>query len=332
MSQKQIKSYLELAERCDAGHCLTESEALDIMSASGAHLSAVFAGSHWLREKHFSNRAELCSIINAKSGRCPENCSFCAQSAHHHTTTPVYGLKSVEEILQGARQAEREGSHCYGIVTSGTRITPGPEMEQILTALGRIRDETGIAPSASLGILDQETAGNLSAAGCATYHHNLETARSFFPQICSTHDYEEDVQTVRLAKAAGMKVCCGGIFGLGETLSHRIELGMTLRELKVNSVPINFLNPIEGTPLAGKNDLTPMDCLRIIALFRYLMPQQTISVCGGREPNLREFQSWIFMAGASGTMVGNYLTTTGRDRDTDLQMFRDGEMVIDGCC
>jgi len=332
MSGMDVNDWWKLAERCQDGDCPTEEEALGILSARGAELSAIFAGAHWLRENHFGNRAELCSIINAKSGRCPENCAFCAQSAHHQTDTPVYGLKSVSEILAGARQAEREGSHCYGIVTSGTRISPGPEMEQILTALRRIREETRIAPSASLGILDRETADMLAAAGCVTYHHNLETARSFFPQICTSHDYEDDVQTVRLAKDAGMKVCCGGIFGLGESLSQRIELGLTLRELEVDSIPINFLNPIEGTPLAGRRQLSPMDCLRIIALFRYLMPDRTISVCGGREPNLREYQSWIFMAGASGTMVGNYLTTSGRNREIDLQMFQDGEMEIAGCC
>ena len=165
-----------------------------------------------------------------------------------------------------------------------------------------------------------------------TYHHNLETARSFFPQICTTHDYEDDVETVRIAKKAGMKVCCGGIFGLGETLAQRVELAETIRDLNVDSVPLNFLNPIEGTKLEGAEYLTPMDCLRIIALFRYMLPEKRISVCGGREPNLRDFQSWIIMAGASGTMIGNYLTTSGRDKATDLQMFADAEVEVDGCC
>jgi biotin synthase len=146
-----------------------------------------------------------------------------------------------------------------------------------------------------------------------------------------TDDYEEDVQTVRLAKAAGMKVCCGGIFGLGESLEQRVEMAFTIRDLEVDSVPLNFLNPIAGTPLEGAKNLTPLDCLRIIALFRYLLPDRRISVCGGREPNLRDFQSWIFMAGASGTMIGNYLTTSGRDREADLQMLRDAEVEIDVC-
>lgn len=314
------------------GEPLTEHHALTILHSSGADLTEILAGAHRIKEKHFGDRIELCSIINAKSGRCAENCAFCAQSAHAETDAPVYPLKSREEILAGARQAVAEGSHCYGIVTSGSRINPGEELEIVLAAIRDIRKETGIDPSASLGILDLETAEKLAEAGCVTYHHNLETARSFFPNICTTHDYEDDVQTVRIAKQAGMKVCCGGIFGLGESLEQRIELASTIRELDVDSVPLNFLNPISGTRLQGARNLSPMDCLRIIALFRYMLPDKRISVCGGREPNLREFQSWIVIAGASGTMVGNYLTTSGRNRETDLQMFEDAEVKIDGCC
>lgn len=306
-------------------------ESLRILSSHGSELTAIFAVSQSLREECFKNTIELCSIINAKSGRCAENCAFCAQSSHHSSAAPVFPLKSKEEIVSGAQQAARDGSHCYGIVTSGTRVKEGEEFDRILTAIREIRATTTIEPSASLGILDPASAEALVAAGCATYHHNLETARSFFPQICTTHDYEEDVQTVRVAKAAGMKVCCGGIFGLGESLEQRVELCLTLRDLKVDSIPLNFLNPIEGTPLADFRQLTPLDCLRIIALFRLVHPKNRISVCGGREPNLRDFQSWIFMAGASGTMVGNYLTTSGRDRETDLQMFRDAEVKVDVC-
>lgn len=326
-----MDNIMRLADRVLAGHRITPEEGTAILRARGAELSAVFAGAHRLKEAVFGDRIELCSIINAKSGRCAENCAFCAQSGHHRTAAPAYPLKPLEEIVAGARRAQDEGSHCYGIVTSGTRVRPGEEMERILTAIREIRATTAIEPSASLGLLDAPTARALASAGCVTYHHNLETARSFFPHICTTHDYEEDVETVREAKRAGMKVCCGGIFGLGESLEQRVELAMTLRELEVDSVPLNFLNPIPGTPLEGKNDLTPMDCLRIIALFRYVLPDRRISVCGGREKNLRDFQSWIFLAGASGTMVGNYLTTAGRDRETDLQMFRDGEVTVHGC-
>jgi biotin synthase len=313
------------------GQTLNNDEAMRILRATGSDFTYLMAGAQRLREKNFGNGIDLCSIINAKSGRCAENCAFCAQSAHHQTETPVYPLKTEEEIVAGARRAAEEGNHCYGIVTSGTGVTPGEEFDRILSAIRVIRKAGLISPSASLGILSEEQAEALAEAGCVTYHHNLETARSFFPQICTTHAYDDDVATVRRAKQAGMQVCCGGIFGLGESLEQRVELAMTLRELDVDSVPINFLNPVPGTRLENLRQLTPMDCLRIITLFRYLLPAKRITVCGGREPNLRELQSWMFMAGASGTMVGNYLTTSGRERETDLQMFVDTEVVINAC-
>ena len=328
---KHWQETARLVEAVVAGQIPTRAQGMKILNATGAEYSAFLAGAHHLKERTFGDIAQLCSIINAKSGRCMENCAFCAQSAHHRSSPPVYPLKSREEIVAGARQAQEEGSHCYGIVTSGTRPEPGREFDTILAAIRDIRDQFDIEPSASLGLLTKELASALAEAGCVTYHHNLETARSFFPHICTTHDYEQDVDTVRLAKAVGMKVCCGGIFGLGESAEQRVELAETLRELDVDSVPLNFLNPIQGTPLENQRSLSPMDCVRAITMFRYFLPDKPISVCGGREPNLRELQSWIFMAGASGTMVGNYLTTSGRDRAVDMQMFADIEVKASGC-
>lgn len=321
----------KLVELVAAGQAPSRARGLAILNSNGAEFTAYMAGAHYLKETTFADGVQLCSIINAKSGRCQENCAFCAQSAHHGSAPPVYPLKSHQEIVEGARRAEREGSHCYGIVTSGTRPTPGREFDTILAAISEIRERFNVEPSASLGLLTAELARALAEAGCVTYHHNLETARSFFPQICTTHDYQEDVDTVQLAKAAGMKVCCGGIFGLGESAEQRVELAETLRELDVDSVPLNFLNPIQGTPLENQHSLPPLDCVRAITMFRYFLPNKPISICGGREPNLRELQSWIFMAGASGTMVGNYLTTSGRDRAVDLQMFADIEVKTHGC-
>jgi biotin synthase len=321
-----------LAERIVAGEELREEEAVRLSGVTGNDRFALFLAASRVKEHFVGNRVSLCSIINAKSGRCPENCSFCAQSAHHTSDVPVYGLVDEESLVAGAREAEENGSVCYGIVTSGTTIARGEELERICRALRRIRKETAIAPSCSLGLLDEETAGILKEAGAATYHHNLETARSFFPSICTTHDYEEDVATVRAAKKAGMEVCCGGIFGLGESPAQRVEMAITLRELGVDSVPINFLNPIEGTRLAGAKLITPQECLVTIAIYRLLLPAKTITVCGGREKNLRDLQSWMFFAGASGTMIGNYLTTTGRNTADDWQMLRDLEVETEGCC
>ena len=321
----------KLVDQVLSGIRISDEQALAILDSRGSDFTCYMAGAHYLKEKAFGSQIFTCSIINAKSGRCSENCAFCAQSAHFDTQTPTYPLKSRDEIVAAAHNARQAGSSCFGIVTSGTGPSPGDEFNTILDTIHSIRSETGIEPSASLGLLTAEMADALAGAGCVTYHHNLETARSFFPEICSTHDYEDDVATVRLARKSGMKVCSGGIMGLGESHEQRVEFARILQELEVDSVPLNFLNPVEGTPLGSLNELTPLDCLRIITLFRYFLPEKRISVCGGRETNLRELQSWMFMAGASGTMVGNYLTTSGRDLDVDHQLFKDLDVDINAC-
>jgi len=316
-------SYADVAARILDGGSITWNEAIEIANIPDAETFDLLYQANRLRKHFCGEQIHLCSIINAKSGLCPEDCSFCAQSAHHRTDVQVYPLVDDEEIVRSAHTATMEGAGCFGIVTSGTTTGRGSELDRICSVIRKIRSEGEIQPACSLGIIDRETAVALRDAGMMKYHHNLETARSFFPNICTTHDYEEDVQTVRAVKEAGLRVCCGGIFGLGETPEQRVEFAFTLKELEVDSVPINFLNPVPGTRLAHADFLTPMECLRIIALFRYVMPDKQISVCGGREKNLRDLQSWMFFAGASGTMVGNYLTTTGREPEQDLQMFRD---------
>ena len=322
----------KVTDRIINGGEISEDEALRLSTVSGTDRFALFMAANRVKEHFVGSRVSLCSIINAKSGRCAENCAFCAQSSHHSSDVPIYPLLDEESLVAGAYAAEKCGSICYGIVTSGTGITPGDELDRICKALKRIRMETSINPSCSLGILDNETAKRLKDAGSDTYHHNLETSRSFFPLICTTHDYEEDVATVKAAKSAGMKVCSGGIFGLGETPAQRIEMALTLRELVVDSVPLNFLNPIAGTRLENASNISPQECLVTIAVYRLLLPDKLITVCGGREKNLRDLQSWMFFAGASGTMIGNYLTTTGRNTDDDWQMLRDLEIDTEGCC
>jgi biotin synthase len=327
-----MRSFIQDAtERVLAGDVIGGDEALRLSEAAGPDLYLLFAEASRIREHYKGTAASLCSIINAKSGRCPENCAFCAQSSAHATNAPVYPLVDEEQIVACAKSAEKNGARCYGIITSGTGIGPGRELETICRSLRRITAETSIEPSCSLGILDRETARLLKEAGMVTYHHNLETSRSFFPNICSTHDYEEDVETVRAVKEAGLRVCCGGIFGLGENFGHRVEMAETLRELDVDTVPINFLNPVEGTRLADARFLTPLECLKIIAVYRFMLPGKSLTVCGGREKNLRELQSWIFLAGASGMMTGNYLTTPGRDPEQDRQMLSDLELSVETC-
>lgn len=321
----------QTAEKILSGEKISADDALKLSGVTDKELFFLFAEAGAIREHFIGNKITLCSIINAKSGRCPENCAFCAQSAHHVTHAQIYPLIEEEELLRCAKAAEANGASCYGIITSGTGISKGEELNRICNAVSRIKIETGINPSCSLGIMDYETACILRNAGVITYHHNLETARSFFKNICTSHDYEEDVETVRVVKRAGLKVCSGGIFGLGESMEQRIELLLTLRELNVDSIPINFLDPVEGTRLAKANFLTPLECLKTIAISRFLIPDKQIKICGGREYNLRELQSMIFMAGASGMMTGNYLTKVGRNPNTDHIMIADLGLSIAEC-
>lgn len=316
------KFIAEIAQRIIAGGSITPGEAARLTEAEGSAIYDLFRAATRVKEHFVGNEVHLCSIINAKSGRCAENCAFCAQSSHHTTDAPVYPLVQEDQMVECAKTAETNGSACFGIITSGTTVK-GQELEQILAALRRIRRETTILPSCSLGIIDEETALKLKDAGMDTYHHNLETAESFFPNICTTHEYREDVETVRAVKKAGVKVCSGGIFGMGESAAQRVEMAFTLKELDVDSVPMNFLNPIDGTRLEGAALISAMECLKTIAVYRLILPEKRITICGGREKNLRDLQSWIFFAGANGTMIGNYLTTLGRNVDTDLTMFSD---------
>jgi biotin synthase len=332
LEERMEENISKIADRIISGGKLTEDEAVRLSSVTGTERFALFLAASRVKEHFIGSRISLCSIINAKSGRCSENCAFCAQSAHHSTDVPVYPLLDEESLVSGAHAAEKSGSICYGIVTSGTTIKQGEELDRICRSLKRIRSETGISPSCSLGLLDEASAIILKDAGAVTYHHNLETARSFFSKICTTHYYEEDVATVRAAKRAGMSVCSGGIFGLGESPAQRLEMAMTLKELDVDSIPMNFLNPIAGTRLADADNISPQECLVTIALYRLILPNKTITVCGGREKNLRDLQSWMFFAGANGTMIGNYLTTTGRNTEDDWQMLRDLELQTEDCC
>lgn len=261
----------------------------------------------------------LCAILNAKSGFCSEDCAFCAQSAHHHTNIETYPLVPPERMAERAAEMAEQGATRFSIVTSG--VAPDErELDRVARGVRLIRERTDLAVCASLGMLSGESAGILKESGVTTYHHNLETAGSFFHRICTTHAYEEDVETVRIAKKAGLRTCSGGILGLGEGWAERLELACTLRDLGVDGVPLNFLNPIPGTALAGRPLLPPLEALKCISLFRFILPGREILVCGGREVNLRDYQSWIFHAGADGLMIGNYLTTAGRNIETDLDM------------
>jgi biotin synthase len=309
---------------------LSPPTAQNLFTIEDRFLPLLFYGACRIRDHYNGRGIKLCAIVNAKSGRCPEDCAFCAQSAHHQARIKAYPLMEPRQVLHQAQEAESMGAKRFSIVTSGKALT-GEELEQVAEALGLIKEETALTLCASVGMITPGTAHQLKAAGLNCYHHNLETAPSFFPHICTTHPYEEDLDTVRSAKEAGLEVCSGGIFGLGESPQQRLELALTLREMEVDSVALNFLHPIPGTPLAGAPSLTPLEILKSVALFRFILPDKDIRICGGREFGLRDLHPLVLWAGANGIMIGNYLTTQGRDYRADLQMIHDLTLeVADG--
>lgn len=263
-------------------------------------------------------RFSLCSIINAKSGRCSEDCHFCTQSAHFQTDTPVYPLLGRERILPAAWAAKENGASHFSLVTSGRGLA-GRDLDTVAELIAAIRQQVGIAVCASLGILSGEALAMLRQAGLSRYHHNLEAAEAYFPRIATTHTFVERVETILAAKSAGLEVCAGGIFGLGESEDDRLALALTLRDLGVDSVPINLLIPLPGTPLFGTPPLPVRAILRSLALYRLLLPNIPIRLAAGRESALTDFLSAAFLAGADGMMIGGYLTERGRSPEMDLR-------------
>ncbi len=264
----------------------------------------------------------LCSIINAKSGRCSEDCYFCAQSAHYQTEAPVYPLLDKAQILAAAHEAKKNGASRFSLVTSGRGLA-SEDLGQVLGIIRAIRKEVGLKVCASLGILGESELGQLKEAGLSRYHHNLETSREFFPQVCTSHSFGDRVATIRAAQTVGLSVCSGGIFGLGESEADRLSMAMILVEYGIDSVPINILIPLAGTPCAGLPPLPITEILRSIALYRLILPQAAIRLAAGRESALGDFLSSAFMAGADGMMIGGYLTQRGRAPEADQQFAED---------
>ena len=321
--------WLDIKNRGFQGIGVSLEEALAITAIEDeADLVALLETSEAVRFHHKGNQVNTCGITNAKSGRCPEKCNFCSQSAHFKTAAPAYTTKPADEIVEEAKQAFDSGVREFSIVMAGRAINARKDLDMLKDAFTRIRSETGMQTCASLGLMKKEDLAELRAAGMQSMHHNLETARSFHSQIVESHTYDEEVETIRAAKDLGMYVCSGGIFGMGETWEHRVEMAMDLRDLDVDSVPINFLNARPGTPLEKLDELNPVDCLKIIALYRLVLPTKDILVCGGREINLMDQQRNMFKAGANGMMLGNYLTTNGRALEADQNLLADLGMVV----
>jgi biotin synthase len=314
-----------LGRRVLADHHVTREEATWLFNLeSSADIFDLMAWANRIREQFKGNKIHLCSIVNAKAGGCLEDCKFCAQSAFYKTAAPRHGFIAPEPMLEAAEEAHRNGVTGLGIVAAWKGLEEGPLLGVVCE---RIRDlaRTGkVRPDASLGTLNsQQVADRLREAGLECYNHNLETSRRFFPQQCSTHTYDDRLRTIRFLKHAGIMICSGGLLGLGETREDRCELAFALREAGADIVPINILNPIPGTPFETNVPLSPLEVLKSIACFRFILPRQEIMIAGGRTVNLRDLQCMIFPAGASALMVGNYLTTLNQPVEKDLQMLKD---------
>jgi len=302
------------------GNPITSSEAKTLLDMEDpAAIQYLMACANRIRETFLGGEVEFCAIVNAKSGKCSENCSFCAQSAHHRANINAYPMMSAELIVEAARSARDQGAARFSIVTSGKGVLKDRDLEIILAVVDEIVRQEGIDCCASLGLVDRADVKALKQAGLTRYHHNLETSRSHFPNICTTHGYEERVEVLRLCREEGLEVCSGGIIGLGETREQRLELAYTLIDCGVHSVPINILNAIPGTPLEKEPPLLPLEVLKTISVYRFLMPGTEIRTCGGRENALRGLQPLMFIAGCTGTMIGNYLTTEGRLAADDVR-------------
>ena len=315
----------EMGTRVLEGGQIAREEALWLFNLSTtADIFELMAWANRIREHYKGNKIHLCSIVNAKAGGCSENCKFCAQSAFYQTDSPQYGFVDPEPLEKAAEEANRNSVTAVGIVAAWKGLDEGPMLDEVCDRIKELKEGGQTRPDASLGLIKKQVvADRLKEAGLECYGHNLESSRRFFPEVCSTHSFEERLDTITYLKKAGIKICSGGIIGMGETLKDRCDLAMNLREIGASVVPINILNPIEGTPFENLERVPPMEILQTIACFRFILPRQEIMVAGGRTVNLRDLQSMIFSAGASALMVGNYLTTLNQSVEKDLQMIRD---------
>ena len=307
-----------LCEQVLQGRLISQQEAAELY---GQPLEELCAAADHIRWHFCGNRFDLCAIINAKSGQCPENCSFCAQSAHYRTGAEEYPLLSAQAIAEQAERHDEQGVLRYSMVTSGRRLTE-QELDVVCRAADRIRKTTRMAVCVSVGLLDGEQYRRLKNAGVTRVHNNLETSRRFFPSICTTHTFNDKVSAIRAAQDAGLTVCSGGIMGLGETSEDRIDMALTLRGLGIKSVPVNMLNPIPGTPLEQNARLSAADIRRIAAVYRFILPDADIRLAGGRGL-LPDKGKSCFVSGANAAISGDMLTTAGITVETDMQMLRE---------
>jgi biotin synthase len=313
-------NWTQLADEILAGRAATRAEALALLNAPDDDLLALLAAAFRVRLKYFGRKVNLHIIRNAQSGNCSEDCSFCSQSARSKAEIERYAMESADSLIVGAQEAAEVGAVKYCMVTSGRRPS-----EQVLTAVCSaaewIASDLRIKLCVSLGSLTDEQAQRLKAAGVTRYNHNLESSRRFFPQICTTHTWDERVETIRRARAAGLEACCGGIIGMGETLEDRADLALALRDLEVEAIPVNLFNPRAGTPLADRPVLGAVEALKTLAMFRLVNPKAELRAAGGREAILGMLQPLALYA-VNSIFTQGYLTTAGQGTSRDLEMLK----------
>jgi len=323
---------ITLAEYILQGNQINYEEALTLTQVGNEDIPLLAAFANKIRQQFTGNGVDMCGLVSARSGMCSEDCKFCSQSVYHATDAPIYGLRTAEEITIAAQQAEQQGASRISLVTSGKGMDHDPDFQKIITAIEGIMAETDLKVCANLGTLTPSQAQMLAASGIKRYAHNLETSKNFYPSVCTTHSYEERLSTIQAAKTAGLELCTGGIIGMGESWSDRIDLAFALRELDVTSIPINILNPIKGTAFEDITPPTPLDIIKTFAIFRFILPDKIIRPAGGREINLRDMQGQLMLSGANGLIIGNYLTFSGRDAAADFQMVQDAGLVPTNTC
>lgn len=320
-SRENAIDWRGLAEQIIEGDCLTRDQGLAILAAPDEQLLDILAAAYRIRHTYFGNTVQLYFLMNAKSGLCPEDCAYCSQSRVSQAPIPKYNILARQQILEGAQMAHDRGARTYCIVISA-RSPNEREMEAVEQLVPEIKRQFPVKVCASLGLLTLDQARRLKAAGVDRINHNLNTSERFYEQICSTHSYRQRIDTLHAVEQAGLELCCGGILGMGEQPEDVVEMAMALRALKVHSIPVNFLNPVDGTPLAGKQELNPRYCLKALAMFRFANPQCEIRIAGGRELHLRSLQAMGLYA-ANSLFVGDYLTTKGQAPESDYRMIED---------
>ena len=341
-SSQELKEFLEaLSDRIVAGEFIDRETALTLTQIKGEdNILLLCDAADRVRRACCGTTVDLCSITNIKSGNCSENCSFCSQSAHHPgDESPVYGLRSKEDILADAKRAEAAGAKRFCLVSQGRgpkyTAAINQDFDEVLDAVKTIIEETNVKPCCALGEVSLEQAQALREAGVTRYNHNLESSEQHFPNVVSTHTWQDRVETIKNLKQAGIQACSGGIMGMGEAWEDRVDMAIALRDLEVESVPINLLNPRQGTRLAEQSPLTPYEAAKAIAIFRLILPQQILRYAGGREVIMGDHQDLGFKAGINAMLVGNYLTTLGQPAQNDHEMLQSlglegGEAPIPG--